>query len=111
MAEFPTDHPQDPQTWITKALADLADARTYAFEGRSVEESLAMRSAGVASVLAARRTRDRGGELSPLWLEALAHDDEVEAWQQVDLLQAEYYRERAIHLGLLAAIELENATS
>ncbi|WP_137148079.1 hypothetical protein [Mycolicibacterium sp. CR10] len=107
MSDLLPDDPQNPDTWVRKAKRDLARARVLAFQQRHVEEGQAMRSAGIASLLAARRTRDRGGELTPLWGEALAHDNEVEPWLELDPLQSDYYREQSIHLALLAAIDLE----
>jgi hypothetical protein len=100
-------HPQDPATWVKRAKDDLTRARQYAAQGRHAEEDAWMRSAGIASLLAARRTRDRGGERSALWKEALDYDGLVETFREIDALQAEYYREKSIHQALLAALEFE----
>lgn len=108
MSQLPKDHPQDPTTWVQRAKDDLRRARQLAAQGARAEEDAAIRSAGIATLLAARRTRDRGEKLSELWKEALDYDDLVETYRETDPLEAQHYREKSIRQGILAALESEN---
>ncbi len=108
MLTVPNQDPQDPAPWVQRAKDDLKRARNLAAQGRRAEEDNAMRSAGIASLLAARRYRDRGKKLPQLWKEALDYDDLVEAYRPVDPLEADYYREKSIHQALLEALAFED---
>jgi hypothetical protein len=102
------DDPQDPSTWLKRAQNDLDRARNLAAQDRRSEESAAMTSAGVASLIAARSARYRGEQVAGEWEEALALLDLADSLRHADELQADYYRDQAIHHALLEALRLEN---